>query len=130
MNTRDRRKQDLLLASELLRLQAAGAVDELGSRAEQVQARLGGVATLWRRPTVRVAAAVVAALWLGRSLRGSAANEADAKARPAADRTRWMRWGLAGWRAWRLAAPAVMLWLQSADRQPSAPAQGSSKPSI
>ena len=82
------RKQDLLLASALLRGQAVAAVDDLGERADVwarrwlwLQAQLGD-------PWVRAASAVGAAF-----LAGSGPG-----------RSRWMRllrWGLVAWRMWR-----------------------------
>jgi hypothetical protein len=129
MTSREQRKQDLLMASKLLRLHAAGAADELSATAARVQSRVNGVVTLWNQPSVRLAAAAVAALWLGRSLRQPAAQASISGAQPRADRVRWMRWGIVAWRAWRLAGPVVTHWLQSAGNRPAAPAQGRSKPS-
>lgn len=88
---RERRKQDLLLASALAREQAAAALDDLESRANHLAAQVGAVRHLLQRPSVRLAGGL-AALLLGRSLGRSG---------PA----RLLRWVLWGWRTWQALAP-------------------------
>jgi hypothetical protein len=126
MNARDQRKQDLLLASQLLRLHAADAANELSARADRVQERVLSVVALWNRPPVRVAATALAAVWLARSMR----SRQPARARRAGGSSRLLRWGIVGWRVWRIAAPTLTQWLQSSGTTPRAPSQGTSRPSI
>lgn len=83
---RARRKQDLLLASRALRVQACTAVDQLAARADALEARVVRVGVLLASPAGLAAAGVVGWLLLRRVRRPLG----------------WvwvLRWG---WRAWRL----------------------------
>lgn len=88
---RERRKQDLLLASAMAREQAAAAISDLELRADHLVAQVGAVRHLFQRPSVRLAGGL-AALLLGRSVSRSG---------PA----RLLRWAMLGWRAWQALAP-------------------------
>lgn len=85
---RAERKQDLLLASALLRGQAVAAVDDLGERADVWGRRWQWLQAQLADPWVRAATTVGAAFMAGSG----------------PGRSRWMRllrWGLVAWRAWR-----------------------------
>jgi hypothetical protein len=100
---RERRKQDLLLASNLMRLHADAALREIG---EPVDLWVGRVARLRQslhelaaRPTVAAGAGLlaflIALLWRSRRKRG------DQTSRPSRSAAWGRAWGL-GWTAWRL----------------------------
>lgn len=93
-----RRKQDLLLASQLARGLAAGAVDELADRADLI---VGGVerVRMWlSSPLVLTAGPLAAALLLGFALRRG-------------DRGPVLRWAWLAWKLWRNAGPLLaLLW--------------------
>lgn len=85
---RAERKQDLLLASTLLRGQAAAALDDLGERADVWGRRWQWLRAQWADPWVQAASRLGAALLAGRGPRRGRW-------------TRWLRWGWVAWRAWR-----------------------------
>lgn len=86
---RDRRKADLLLASGLLRGQAALAVDDLGERADGWVRRVLAWRDLLTNPIVLAAAGAGATLFAaaGKPRRGQLG--------------RGMRWAWLAWRLWQ-----------------------------
>jgi len=86
---RERRKADLLLASELLRGQAALAVDDLGGRADGWALRVQAWRNLLSSPVVVAAAGLGAALFAGAGVqrRGKL--------------WRGLRWAWLAWRLWQ-----------------------------
>jgi hypothetical protein len=88
---RARRKQDLLLASGLAREQAAGAIDELGQRADKVARGLIRLRAWASDPQVWIVA-------------GAAGSVLALTALPRVRSFRWLRWGVLGWRLWRIGA--------------------------
>jgi hypothetical protein len=91
---RSRRKQDLLLASQLARDQAAGAFDELADRADGVALRVAQVRAWLSSPQARTVATIAGALVLTVALRGVRA-------------LRLLRWSWLAIGLWRSAAPAL-----------------------
>ena len=95
---REQRTQDLLLASALLRQQAAGDLHLLATQADQVGRRWIAVRAWLQGPAWRTGVGAAGALTVVLALR----------------RLRWMRlarWAWLGWRAWRVAAPWVGPWV-------------------
>jgi hypothetical protein len=91
---RAQRKQNLLLASRLVRGQLVGAVDELGQGADGVIQRVRQVQAVLTDPRV----------WLI----GSAIGSMFALIAVRRLRSFWLlRWGLLGWRVWKSAAPML-----------------------
>ncbi len=85
---RAQRKQDLLLASQAVRLQALASLDTLAARADALAARLALARSVLTHPAVALGAALLGifAVRLGQRRRRS---------RP------WLRWAWLAWRAWR-----------------------------
>ena len=95
---REQRKQDLLLASALLRRQAAGDLDLLAAQADGVGRRWQALRAWWQGPAWRTGVGAATALTLVLGLR----------------RLRWIRltrWAWVGWRTWRIAAPWLSPWI-------------------
>ena len=91
---RDQRKQNLLLASRLVRGQLIVAVDEIGHSAD----------TLIQRARRVVAVVTDPRLWLI----GSAVGSVAALLAVRRLRSFWLlRWGLLAWRVWKSAAPML-----------------------
>jgi hypothetical protein len=90
---RSQRKADLLLASELLRGQAALAVDDLGGRADGWANRV----LAWRH--LLSSPIVVAATGLGAALFAGAGQERRGKL------WRRLRWAWLAWQLWRRREP-------------------------
>lgn len=86
---RAERKANLLLASELLRGQAALSVDDLGQRADGWALRLMAWRNLLSNPLVLAAAS------------GGAAFFAGAGSRRRGKLLGLLRWGWLAWRVWR-----------------------------
>lgn len=107
---RERRKQDLILASQLLRVQAVVAADQLAERADRWAERVTQLGALASSPVVRLVGAAVLALMFGRALRR---RPAVAVAPRATWSSRLVRWGWLGWRAWRLAGPPLLRLLRT-----------------
>ena len=99
---RAQRKQDLLLASRLVRVQAAGAFDELAARADHAADRVAQARALLASPVVKLAGSALAAAWLGFALR-----RRKLPARRAGLVSRLARWGWLGWRVWRVSGPLL-----------------------
>ncbi len=93
---RSRRKQDLLLASQLARGQVVGAFDELADRADLIAYRVVRIRVWLSSPLVLTVGSAVGALVLGVALRRVRA-------------VRMLRWSWRAWRLWRSAAPALVL---------------------
>jgi hypothetical protein len=93
---RARRKQDLLLASQALRLEAGVALAQLAERADTLESAVLRVRAVLAGPIGVVGAGVGlgVVVWLG--LRG--------RARPR--RWRLLHWGWLAWRWWLLIPPA------------------------
>jgi hypothetical protein len=91
---RSRRKQDLLLASQLARGAAVDAFDELADRVDGVAYRVVRVRVWLASPLVWTAGSAVGGLALALALRRARA-------------VRLLRWGWLAWRLWRSAAPAL-----------------------
>ncbi len=85
---RDRRKRDLLLASQLARAQAVGAFDELAVRTDAVAYRVMQVRAWLGSPLAWIVAGAFGTLVLRLPLRGGRAAQL-------------LRWGWLAWRAWR-----------------------------
>lgn len=85
---RARRKQDLLLASQALRLEAGEALEQLADRADALETAVLRVRAVLAGPVGVVGLGVV--VWLGLRRR----------ARPR--RWRWLHWGWRAWRWWQL----------------------------
>lgn len=100
---RDQRKQDLLLASRLLRVHAAGAFDELAARADRLAERAAQVRALLANPAVRLAGAALATALVGLALPRRALA-----VRHAGLASRLVRWGWLGWRVWRMSGPLLV----------------------
>lgn len=102
---REQRKQDLLLASAVLRAQAAGDFHLLADQADGLGRRWSALRAWFEGPALRTGAAAASALMLVVVLR----------------RLRWFRlarWAWVGWRFWRTASPWVGAWLRPGlDRQ-------------
>ena len=91
---RNRRKQDLLLASQLARGQAVGAFDELAGRADAVAYCVARIRTWLSSPLAWTAGSAAGALVLAVALRRVRA-------------ARLLRWGWLAWRLWRSVGPAL-----------------------
>jgi hypothetical protein len=91
---RSRRKQDLLLASQLARGQAIGAFDELAARADGVAQRVAQARAWLSSPQARTVAVAAGALVLAMALRRVRA-------------LRLLRWGWLALGLWRSAAPVL-----------------------
>lgn len=94
---RGRRKQDLLLASRLARQQAMVAIDQIGQRADGLVGSYRQVRAWMAVPQVGAATGVlggVATLLALRRVRG----------------LRLLRWGLLGWRVWKLTRQMLPVW--------------------
>lgn len=107
---RERRKQDLLLASRLLRVQAVVAADQLAERADRWAERVAQVRALASSPAVRLAGVALLAVMLGRALRRRPSATVAARAGWS---SRLVRWGWLGWRAWRIAGPVLLRLLKT-----------------
>ncbi len=95
---RSRRKQDLLLASSLARQQAMVAIDQISLRADLLVGscrRVRGWMAVPHAGTVAGLGASMAALLALRHVRGF----------------RLLRWGLLGWRVWKLKNDLLAGWL-------------------
>jgi hypothetical protein len=86
---RARRKQDLLLASGLAREQAVGAIGDLGQRADKVARGLIRLRAWVSDPQAWVVA-------------GAAGSVLALTALPRVRSFRLLRWGVLGWRLWRI----------------------------
>jgi hypothetical protein len=91
---RSRRKQDLLLASQLARGQAVVAFDEIADRADLVVYRVVRVRMWLSSPLVWAAGSAVGGLMLAVTLRRARAVNV-------------LRWGWLAWRLWRSAGPVL-----------------------
>jgi hypothetical protein len=97
---REQRKQDLLLASAVLRTQVAGNFHLLADQADGLGRRWSALRAWFDGPALRTGATAASALMLVVVLR----------------RLRWWRlarWAWVGWRLWRTASPWVGPWLGS-----------------
>lgn len=95
---RAQRRQDLLLASQLLRLQAGAALGQLAERADAGQRLATRARAALAGPLGWAGAGLLVGLGLRRLLRRPAA--------PAPRRRPWLRWALLAWRVWRGLPPA------------------------
>jgi hypothetical protein len=102
---RSRRKEDLLLASQLARGQTIGAFDELAQRADAVADRVVRIRAWLSSPLALTAGSAAGALVLGVALRRVRA-------------ARLLRWGVLGWRMWRSAGPALALYRAAGQGRP------------
>ncbi len=94
---RSRRKQDLLLASSLARQQAMVAIDQISHRADVVVGSYQQIRAWMAVPHVGAVAglgASVATLLALRRVRGVGL----------------LRWGLLGWRVWKLTRELLPVW--------------------
>lgn len=94
---RSRRKQDLLLASGLARQQAMVAIDQISLRADVVVGSYRQVRAWMAVPPIGAVAGLgsaLAAVLALRRVRGVGL----------------LRWGLLGWRVWRLAKNLAPAW--------------------
>lgn len=96
---RAQRRQDLLLASQLLRLQAGVALGQLAERADAGQRLATRARAALAGPLGWVGAGLLVGLGLRRLLRRPAAA-APRRRRP------WLRWAWLAWRVWRGLPPA------------------------
>jgi hypothetical protein len=101
---RDRRKQDLLLASQLARGQVVGAFDELADRADVVVDRVVRVRMWLSNPLAWTAGSVAGALMLGVALRRVRGGGV-------------LRWAWLAWKFWRSAGPVLALYRTSVVRR-------------
>ncbi len=97
---RAQRRQDLLLASQLMRLQAGAALGQLAERADAGQRLAGRARALLAGPLGWAGAGLLVALGVRRLLRRPAAPALAPRRRP------WLRWALLAWRIWRGLPPA------------------------
>lgn len=95
---RSLRKQDLLLASKLARMQVLGSFDEVAERADAVVGRIVAIRRWLSNPLLWMAGSAAGVIVLGAALRRKRAVHVVAVA---------LRWGLLAWRLWRSAAPAL-----------------------
>lgn len=123
---RAQRKQDLLLASQVLRGQAGLALGAIGDRVDRVVDRARRVRNFLMRPAVLYTAGVglmVALLRPRRRPRAVVAPAATAAGRRSAVRPRrrggLLRYAFLGWRLWRDFGPIVKQQLRAARRDAS-----------
>lgn len=103
---RERRKQDLLMASQVLRGQADFALNTLGERADVVVGRYRRVRDFVRQPAVLYGVGSLATLWLLKPRKRRAVRAAaGATAARRAGGSRLLRLALLGWRLWGIAGP-------------------------
>lgn len=93
---RAQRKQDLLMASQMLRLHAAEALDDLSDRVDGVARRLQSIRSFFTSPWGLGALGLVGA-WIAR-------GKAKAKKKSPLSLPRLIRWAWLGWRFWRYSA--------------------------
>lgn len=105
---RAQRKQDLLLASGLARLEAADAFNQMAERADSVGDRVRQARALLANPAVKLAGTA-----LGAALLGFALRRRRTPARGRGIVSRLARWGWLGWRVWRASAPLMARWHES-----------------
>jgi hypothetical protein len=99
---RSQRKQDLLMASQLLRLQADQSLGVIGDKADGIARRAQQVQAFVRQPAVMYGTGLVSLAWLlrPRRRRGRVAGPAR--------RGRLIRYGFFAWRLWRALGPTVL----------------------
>lgn len=105
---RARRKADLRAASTLLRVHAAGAVDELCDLADALSHRVDQLRSLAASPTVRIAGLAFIAVWVARR---STRRDSAQPIRPRRGQSLVPRLWPWATMAWRLGGPALMRWL-------------------
>ena len=117
---RNQRKQDLLLASRLLRQETRAALDVIGARVDGVVASTRRVRAALKNPALLVGLASAAAGLLLRRGRRPAERSAQPVVVAAAARESLLgallRWGLLGWRAWRMIEPLREQWIDTRRR--------------
>lgn len=103
---RERRKQDLLLASQVMRGQIDFSLNAIGDRADLYVARFHRVRDFVQRPAVLYGAGLAGLLMLLRRRPAAAVRAVRGRARRSLT-SLLLRYGPLAWRMWGIVAPAV-----------------------